>query len=146
MVMPAKPFIPNVTLRAAISYPAEAGTYSDDDIRAALADTHLGHLADRLDREDVWSQRLSTGEQQRLALTGALLLKPDWLLLDEATSALDESLENELYATLARRLPNTTIVSISHRSTCVGLHQRHIEMTPQDDHYVLRDVRRSAAA
>ena len=90
MVVPAKPFIPNGTLRAGISFPAVTGAYSDDEIRSALADTHLGHLADQLDREDMWTQRLSTGEQQRLALTGALLMRPQWLFLDEATSALDE--------------------------------------------------------
>jgi vitamin B12/bleomycin/antimicrobial peptide transport system ATP-binding/permease protein len=146
MVVPAKPFIPNGTLRAGISFPAVTGTYSDDEIRSALADTHLGHLADQLDREDMWTQRLSTGEQQRLALTGALLMRPQWLFLDEATSALDEKMECELYAVLARRLPNTTIVSISHRTTCVVLHQRHIEMTPQGDHYTLRDVAKAAAA
>jgi putative ATP-binding cassette transporter len=145
MVVPAKPFIPNGPLRTAVSYPAVVGTYSDDDIRGALIDTHLGHLADRLDHEDSWTQRLSTGEQQRLALTGALLMRPDWLFLDESTSALDEKLEAELYAMLARRLPNTTVVSISHRTTCVGLHQRHVEMVPQDDHYTLRDAAKAAA-
>ncbi len=146
MVVPAKPFIPNGTLRAGISFPAVTGAYSDDEIRSALADTHLGHLADQLDRKDMWTQRLSTGEQQRLALTGALLMRPQWPFLDEATSALDEKMECELYAVLARRLPNTTIVSISYRSTCVVLHQRHIEMTPQGDHYTLRDVAKAAAA
>jgi vitamin B12/bleomycin/antimicrobial peptide transport system ATP-binding/permease protein len=123
-----------------------AGKYSDDEIRSALVDVHLDHLADRLDRDDMWSQRLSTGEQQRLALAGALLMQPDWLLLDESTSALDEKLEAAFYALLARRLPNTTIVSITHRSTCVGLHQRHIEMTPQGDHYFLREVAKAVAA
>ena len=146
MVLPAKPFIPNGPLRTAISYPAVAGKYSDDEIRSALVDVHLDHLADRLDREDMWSQRLSTGEQQRLALAGALLMQPDWLLLDESTSALDEKLEAAFYALLARRLPNTTIVTITHRSTCVGLHQRHIEMAPLGDHYVLREVVKVVAA
>jgi hypothetical protein len=46
-------------------------------------------------REEVWSQRLSSGEQQRVALARALLMKPDWLFLDESTSAVDEKLEAE---------------------------------------------------
>ena len=74
-------------------------------------------------------------------------MQPDWLLLERIESALDEKLEDfAFYALLARRLPNTTIVSITHRSTCVGLHQRHIEMAPQDDHYVLREVVKAVAA
>jgi vitamin B12/bleomycin/antimicrobial peptide transport system ATP-binding/permease protein len=146
MVVPPKPYIPIGTLRAAVSYPATAGSYSDDDIRRALVDAHLGHLVDQLDREEVWSQHLSSGEQQRVALARALLMRPDWLFLDESTSAVEEKLEAELYAVLARRLPKTTIVSIGHRSALVELHRRHLEMTPQDDYFMLRDVAKVAAA
>jgi putative ATP-binding cassette transporter len=146
MVVPPKPYIPISTLRAAVTYPALLGRYSDDDIRRALVDAHLSDLVDQIDREDVWSQRLSSGEQQRLALARALLARPDWLFLDESTSAVDEKLEAELYAGLARRLPNTTIMSIGHRSAVVGLHQRHLEMIPKDDHFTLRDAAKVAAA
>jgi len=146
MVVPPKPYIPIGTLRAAVTYPAVPGIYSDDDIGRALVDAHLGDLADQLDREDVWSQRLSSGEQQRLALARALLMRPDWLFLDESTSAVDEKLEAELYAALAQRLPKTTIVSIGHRSAVVRLHQRHLEMRPEDGHFALRDAAKVAAA
>jgi hypothetical protein len=36
-------------------------------------------------------------------------------------------------------------VSIGHRSALVGLHQRHLEMIPQDDHFTLRDAAKVAA-
>src|SRR4029077_17377866 len=94
----------------------------------------------------VWSQRLSSGEQQRLAIARALLARPDWLYLDESTSAVEEALEAELYAVLAQRLPDTTIVSIGHRSAVVGLHRRHIEMAPDGDRFTLRDAAKAAAA
>src|SRR5262249_8779012 len=93
MVVPQKPYIPIAPLRAAVAYPAEPGLYGDDAIRKALEDVHLGNLASQLDREDMWSQRLSGGEQQRVALARALLMRPDWLFLDESSSALDEKLE-----------------------------------------------------
>ena len=145
MVVPAKPYIPISTLRAAVTYPAVPGIYSDDDIRRALVDAHLGDLVNELDREEVWSQRLSSGEQQRVALARALLMRPDWMFLDESTSAVDEKLEAELYAVLARRLPKTTIMSIGHRSAVVRLHQRHIEMCPEGDHFTLYDTARVMA-
>jgi len=146
MVVPAKPYIPISTLRAAVTYPAVPGTYSDDDIRGVLADVHLGDLVNELNREEVWSQRLSSGEQQRVALARALLMRPDWLFLDESTSAVDEKLEAELYATLARRLPKTTIMSIGHRSAVVRLHQRHLEMRPEGDHFTVGDSAEMVAA
>jgi putative ATP-binding cassette transporter len=146
MVVPAKPYIPISTLRTAVTYPAVPGTYPDDAIRQALVDARLPALADHLDREEVWSQRLSSGEQQRLAIARALLARPDWLFLDEATSAVEEKLEAELYAVLARRLPDTTIMSIGHRAAVVGLHRRHIEMAPEGDHFTLRDAAKAAAA
>ena len=145
MVVPAKPYIPIGTLRSAVTYPAVGGTYSDEAIRGALVDVRLGDLAGELDHEEVWSQRLSSGEQQRLALARALLMQPHWLLLDESTSAVEEDLEAELYAVLARRLPNTTVVSIGHRSTLADLHRRHLEMTPEGDHFTLRDAVKVAA-
>jgi vitamin B12/bleomycin/antimicrobial peptide transport system ATP-binding/permease protein len=145
MVVPQKPYIPIATLRAAVTYPAEAGAYSDEAIRKALTDAHLGPLADQLDREDVWSQRLSGGEQQRIALARALLKQPDWLFLDESTSALDEKLEAEVYAALAKLLPKTTIVSIGHRATLGAYHRRRLEMTAEGDHFTPRDAAQAAA-
>jgi len=72
------------------------------------------------------ARHLSSGEQQRLALARAILLKPDWLFLDEATASLDPEAEAELYATLRERLPTTTFVSISHRPAVTGMHERHL--------------------
>jgi vitamin B12/bleomycin/antimicrobial peptide transport system ATP-binding/permease protein len=145
MVVPQKPYIPIAPLREAVAYPSAPGAYGDDAIRKALEDVHLSNLAGQLDREDVWSQRLSGGEQQRIALARALLMRPDWLFLDESTSALDEKLEAEMYAVLAERLPATTLISIGHRSTLAALHHRRLGMEPQGDHFALRDDARVAA-
>jgi len=133
MLLPQRPYLPQGSLRAALAYPAEAEAYSDAQIREAMGKVRLGHLADRLDEVDLWGQRLSGGEQQRLAVARALLAKPDWLFLDEATASLDEKLEVEIYDAIARELPETRIVSIGHRSALRGMHEAIVTMEPNSD-------------
>ena len=122
MFLPQKPYIPEGSVRRAAAYPADPATVGDEALREALRVTGLGTLAARLDDEAPWGQMLSPGEQQRLAVARAILASPDWLFLDEATSALDEDAENALYAAVARLLPATTIVSITHREAVAEHH------------------------
>ncbi|MBM3609657.1 MAG: ABC transporter ATP-binding protein/permease, partial [Alphaproteobacteria bacterium] len=130
MLLPQRPYVASGTLKRAASYPALESAYSDEDVRQALVNARLPQFAKRLHDEDTWGQRLSGGEQQRLSIAHALLAKPDWLFLDEATSALDEKLEADIYAMLKRELPQTTIVSIGHRSTLRTMHDRRAELEP----------------
>ncbi len=132
LLLPQKPYLPQGSLRECISYPAEAGTYSDGDLVDALAAAGLGKLADALDDQANWAQRLSGGEQQRVAIARALLARPDWLFLDEATAALDEDSEARLYTAIRDRLPTTTLVSIGHRSTLKAFHTAAIRMEPME--------------
>jgi putative ATP-binding cassette transporter len=133
LVLPQRPYLPQGSLRAALAYPAEPDAFSDAEIHAAMEKVKLGHLADRLDEVDLWGQRLSGGEQQRLAVARALLTKPDWLFLDEATASLDEKLEGEIYAVIRRELPQTSIISIGHRSTLRDMHDQLVTMEQNAD-------------
>jgi putative ATP-binding cassette transporter len=128
LFLPQKPYIPIGTLRDAVKYPDEHSTASDSEIVAALEAAQLGHLAGRLGEEAHWTNILSGGEQQRLAVARALVFKPDWLFLDEATASLDEATEAVIYGELKQRLPGTTIVSIGHRPSLRQWHDRQIEL------------------
>ncbi len=128
LFLPQRPYIPLGTLRHAVTYPAAPDAHADADVVAALADAGLMGLAGRLDDAENWSQLLSGGEQQRLAIARALLARPDYLFLDEATSALDPEAEQTLYAMLRTHLPDAAIVSIAHRPALAALHDRQIDV------------------
>jgi len=57
---------------------------------------HVG-LGDKL---DVYPNKMSGGQQQRLAIARALAMEPDYMLFDEVTSALDPELVGEVLDTL----------------------------------------------
>jgi putative ATP-binding cassette transporter len=126
LFLPQKPYLPIGTLRGAVTYPSSEGAFPDAELRAKLELCGLGHLSQSLDESDHWEQRLSPGEQQRLAFARALLQKPRWLFLDEASSALDSEMEGQLYSLLERELPGTTWVSIGHRAGIARFHRRRL--------------------
>jgi putative ATP-binding cassette transporter len=131
MLLPQRPYIPNGPLREALAYPGASSSFSDGQLREALNKVGLPAFADRLDDSDNWQMRLSGGEQQRLAIARALLAEPDWLFLDESTASLDEKSEASLYRAIAETLPQTTLVSIGHRSTLAPFHKRRLAFQPR---------------
>jgi putative ATP-binding cassette transporter len=140
MMLPQRPYFPIGSLHSAIAYPGETATFSADQIREALVMVGLPKLAERLQEDAHWNRMLSLGEQQRLGLARALLHAPQYLFLDEATASLDEPSEAALYNLLASKLPQTTIVSIGHRSTLEAFHQRHVAMVHDGDRFTLQDA------
>ncbi|MDP2219405.1 MAG: ABC transporter ATP-binding protein/permease [Hydrogenophaga sp.] len=134
MFLPQRPYFPNGALRHALAYPATPERYSDAELQQALTDALLPHLANQLDTEDTWGQKLSGGEQQRLAMARAFLKKPRWLFVDEATSALDETAEAVLYDRLKTMVlrENGALVSIAHRPTVAAFHHRQWTLEPNE--------------
>lgn len=126
--LPQHSYVPLGDLRHALLYPDEGTGVANDVLVATLEQVGLGHLAGELDTVDNWAQRLSGGEQQRLAFARILLAQPATIFLDEATAALDEAGEAALYHFL-RNLPwHPTIVSVGHRSTLRPFHDKVFEL------------------
>lgn len=122
MFIPQKPYLPLGTLREALLYPGSREC-SDNELKAVLEKCSIGYLEENLYVEADWAHVLSGGEQQRVAFARALIYRPDWLFLDEATSALDEATEQAMYSLLAEEMPQTTVISIGHRSTLNNFHK-----------------------
>jgi putative ATP-binding cassette transporter len=145
MMLPQRPYFPVGSLRAAVAYPAEATAFSRTQIVEALTAVGLPKLTSRLDEEAHWNRMLSLGEQQRLGLARALLLKPEYLFLDEATASLDEPSEAALYRLIEEKLPATTVVSIGHRSTLEVFHRRQIVLSRDGDRFALQNLSETSA-
>ncbi len=140
MMLPQRPYFPTGSLRGAVEYPAKEGTFTDSQISSAIEAVGLPKLASQLDENGHWNRTLSLGEQQRLGLVRALLHTPNYLFLDEATASLDEPSEAALYRLLEEKLPQTTIVSIGHRSTLDAFHQRNVSLVRDGERFTLRDA------
>ena len=135
MFIPQRPYFPDGTLRDALAYPQPASAYSDEVLKQALLDALLPQLTGRLDDSDAWGQKLSGGEQQRLAIARVLLKKPTWIFADEATAALDEAAEKTLYTRLQAHIAQVKggMVSIAHRPTVAAFHSTQWMLVKQDD-------------
>ncbi|MCB8875575.1 ABC transporter ATP-binding protein/permease [Acidisoma silvae] len=126
LFLPQRPYMPLGSLRRAATYPLDPASVPDEVLAEAMTACGLAHLLPELEEKRGWSQVLSGGEQQRLAIVRAVLAKPEWLFLDEATANLDPEAEIALYALLRVRLPQTTLISIAHRESVARLHDRRI--------------------
>ncbi len=81
----------------------EAAAHVVDETLAALGITHLAERP---------THQLSHGEKKKVALAGALAMRPAYLLLDEPTAGLDPAGVDELLALLATL--DTTVVVATH--------------------------------
>lgn len=123
-----RPYLPQGNLLTALYYPDTTENVDLAKITRVLEQVQLAHLQDRLEQEQDWTRILSLGEQQRLAFARLLLHKPKVAFLDEASASLDEGMEHAMYRLIREELPNTTIISVGHRSTLVPLHQQQLEL------------------
>lgn len=62
---------------------------------------------------------LSGGQKQRSCIARAIAWKPRLLVLDDALSAVDTGTEAKIFDALLKKLPDTTILLISHRISTV---------------------------
>ena len=128
-----RPYLPQGNLLTALYYPGSTENADFAEIKQVLEQVQLAHLQDRLEQEQEWTRILSLGEQQRLAFARLLLHKPKVVFLDEASASLDEGMEHAMYRLIRDKLPNTTIISVGHRSTLIPLHQQQLELRVDGD-------------
>lgn len=99
-----RPYLPPVSLRAALVPPEQAGTLSDQRLLAILDHWGLEGVLARaggLDREQDWDSLLTLAEQQLLACVRVLLAAPRLVLLDRPATALGRERLGQVLGRLA---------------------------------------------
>ena len=124
MVLTQDTFIPDGSLFEACAFPAALDEVSREKIIDVLAFLELLQLIQRPDA--TWSQGLSPGERQRLALARVFIHEPEFILLDEATAAIPGRLEAEIYSRLMES--RAVIISIAHRQEIQTYHELVMEL------------------
>jgi putative ATP-binding cassette transporter len=151
LFLPQRTYLPIGTLADVLRYPERSLEVSEQRLTEILQAVGLPHLIPALHEHAHWAQRLSGGEQQRIAIARALVIQPDWLFLDEATSAVDEDAESELYRLLEQHLPQASIISIGHRASLRAYHGRELRLardpaSGQPGHFVDQAIPAGATA
>lgn len=140
MFLPQRPYLPLGTLRAALTYPSPAGSFTDEAVAAALRRVGLDEFLSFLDEEQRWDQELSLGEQQRVSFARLLLQRPKWAFLDEATAALDAANEQNLMSVFDQELAGTAVVSIGHHPALEALHTKRFRLVREPGGARLRPI------
>ncbi|MGB6106090.1 MAG: ATP-binding cassette domain-containing protein [Pusillimonas sp.] len=118
--------LPNLTALENVMLPLElAGRPALDEARGMLE--RVG-LADRLHH---YPKTLSGGEQQRVSLARAFVVKPGLLFADEPTGSLDTQNGARIIELMfdLHREQNTTLVMVTHDPQLAGLCQRELRLS-----------------
>jgi putative ATP-binding cassette transporter len=138
MFLPQVPYMLLGNFRDQLLYRSGAAV-TDAELEAVLKLVNLPEKLEQVGGWDAvmhWSDVLSPGEQQRLALARLLVAKPEYAILDEATSALDEVNEENVYALLHKS--GITYASVGHRPSLLKYHRRVLRLTG-DGGWTLKD-------
>jgi ABC-type uncharacterized transport system fused permease/ATPase subunit len=127
--IPQRPYLPNGTLRDQVIYPhtiadMKKRSIQDEDLAKILENVRLSHVLmrekDGFNTLNDWSDVLSGGEKQRIAMARLIYHKPLYAILDECTSAVSIDVEGHLYTYMKEQ--GITLITVSHRDTLWKYH------------------------
>ncbi|HQY51642.1 MAG TPA: ABC transporter ATP-binding protein [Ignavibacteria bacterium] len=114
--------IPTLTVKENLQLPLELNNDDDQEMRINSILTEVGLL----NRANSYPDKLSGGEQQRIAIARALIHNPDIILADEPTGNLDYETGLQIVDLLDRvvKKKGKTMIMVTHSKDVIGLADR----------------------
>ena len=115
--------IPTLTVLENVMLPMELNKQKDVSLARSLLDE-----VSLLDRQGEYPDRLSGGEQQRVAIIRALVHDPLIILADEPTGNIDQETGNQVITIMERliRKRNKTMIIVTHSQEIASFADRHL--------------------
>nr|CCA16613.1 ATPbinding Cassette (ABC) Superfamily putative [Albugo laibachii Nc14] len=143
--IPQRPYLSIGTLRDQIIYPHSVNEMrengrTDEQLLEFLRQVQLEYIAEReagLDSEQEWTDVLSGGEKQRIAMARLFYHKPQFAILDECTSAVSVDVEGGMYTHCCSQ--NITLFTVSHRKSLWKYHQYVLQFDGHGD-YIFKEI------
>ncbi|KAK3215021.1 hypothetical protein GRF29_19g1953896 [Pseudopithomyces chartarum] len=135
--IPQRPYLSRGTLRQQIIYPDSLRemrdkNITDADLLSILEVVEIESIVDRpggWDAEQEWTDVLSGGLQQRVAMARLFYHRPQYAILDECTSSVTLEIERVMYEE-AKRL-GITLMTVSHRRSLWKYHEKILQFDGQ---------------
>ncbi|MCB0727966.1 MAG: ABC transporter ATP-binding protein [Ignavibacteriae bacterium] len=114
--------IPTLTVKENLQLPLELNNDTDQEERIKTILSEVGLL----ERASTYPDKLSGGEQQRIAIARALIHDPDIILADEPTGNLDYETGLQIVDLLDRvvKQKGKTMIMVTHSRDVIGLADR----------------------
>lgn len=114
--------IPTLTVKENLLLPLELSEIKNEEEKI---NSILGEL-ELLERSNTYPDKLSGGEQQRIAIARALIHEPDIILADEPTGNLDYETSLQIIDLLDRivKKEGKTMIMVTHSRDVIGLADR----------------------
>lgn len=115
-----EPFIIETSVRENLLFGHPRRTEVQEDqlwqaLKICCLDSEIKGLKSGLDHLLNASQRLSTGQKQRLSIARAVLRRPNLFVFDEGTANLDSETERQVLANIRSDFPRALSIFVTHR-------------------------------